>query len=135
MIIGFLSFLLKFEKTLRLPFGQKVILNLPTSSKATTTEKESERESLASINSIQSINACMYNILAGRGFIKVGFFQFGYLEFILNYLPMWHGQQPSVWFSLSHMSFFQLTWGRKFSICFTSKVVAMSQSLLIVVQK
>ena len=50
---------LNFEKTLRLPFGQKVILNLPTSSKATTTEKESERESLASINSIQSINVCI----------------------------------------------------------------------------
>ena len=35
-----ISFCKKPEKKLRLPFGQKVILNFPTSSKATTTEKE-----------------------------------------------------------------------------------------------
>ena len=38
-----ISFCKKLEKKLRLPFGQKVILNFPTSSKATTTEKEGER--------------------------------------------------------------------------------------------
>ena len=78
---------LKFEKTLRLPFGQKVILNLPTSSKATTTEKESERESLASINSIQSINACIPYHTVRKGVYKSGVFPV-WLDFILNYLPM-----------------------------------------------
>ena len=62
----------------------------------------------------------------------MGFFlQHGEIFVVMNtYIGL--GDLPNLvfGFSLSHMCF-QLTWGRKFSICFTSKVVAMSQSLLI----